>query len=171
MSNRHTESYDQILRTFQEESSHETPVETSDEQLITSAINQENDPEYDARNQAYTRLLGVYIDDYVKKSKSKKSYKRGFFIVALSAFALIVLTAIVSIWIVTIRGNISLGDVGVVISALAGMISAFIVIPKIIAEHLFPADEDANMIAMVKSMQENDAKIRAYLKHKEDNDE
>lgn len=71
----------------------------------------------------------------------------------------------------TIRGNISLGDVGVVISALAGMISAFIVIPKIIAEHLFPADEDANMIAMVKSMQENDAKIRTYLKRKEDNDE
>ncbi len=107
----------------------------------------------------------------MKKSKSKKNYKFWFFVVSLAAFGFIVLTAIVSIWIVTIRGNISLGDVGVVVSALTGMISAFIVIPKIIAEHLFPADEDANMIAMVKSMQENDAKIRTYLKHKEDSDE
>ena len=170
MTNKYNEFHD-ILKTFQEESNNETPVRTSDEQLITAAISQENDPEYDARNQAYTELLKVYIDDYVKKSKSKKNYKCWFFIVALSAFTLIALTAIVSIWIVTIRGNISLGDVGVVISALAGMISAFIVIPKIIAEHLFPADEDANMIAMIKSMQENDAKIRTYLKRKEDNDE
>lgn len=170
MTNKYNEFYD-ILKTFQEESGNKTPVRTSDEQLITAATNQESDPEYDARNQAYTELLKVYIDDYVKKSKSKKNYKRGFFIVALAAFGFIVLTAIVSIWIVTIRGNISPGDVGVVVSALAGMISAFIVIPKIIAEHLFPADEDANMIAMVKSMQENDAKIRTYLKRKEDNDE
>ena len=87
------------------------------------------------------------------------------------AFVTINVAAVVSIFCVIIRGNISLGDIGVVVSALAGMISAFIVIPKIIAEHLFPADEDANMIAMVKSMQENDAKIRTYLKRKEDNDE
>ena len=170
MVNKYTDFHD-ILKTFQEESDNETPVRTSDEQLITAGISQENDPEYDARNQAYTELLKVYIDDYVKKSKSKKNYKFWFFVVSLAAFGFIVLTAIVSIWIVTIRGNISLGDVGVVVSALTGMISAFIVIPKIIAEHLFPADEDANMIAMVKSMQENDAKIRTYLKHKEDSDE
>ena len=141
MVNKYTDFHD-ILKTFQEESDNETPVRTSDEQLITAAISQENDPEYDARNQAYTELLKVYIDDYVKKSKSKKNYKFWFFVVSLAAFGFIVLTAIVSIWIVTIRGNISLGDVGVVVSALTGMISAFIVIPKIIAEHLFPADKD-----------------------------
>lgn len=170
MSNKYNEFHD-VLKTFQAESGNETPVRTSDEQLITAATNQENDPEYDARNQAYTRLLEVYISEYKKKGISKKRYKLSFFIIVMLAFITINIAAVVSIFCVIIRGNISLGDVGVVISALAGMISAFIVIPKIIAEHLFPADEDANMIAMVKSMQENDAKIRTYLKHKEDSDE
>ena len=38
-----------------------------------------------------------------------------------------------------------------------------IVLPKIIAEHLFPVDEEQNMLEMVKKMQENDANIRDVL--------
>lgn len=60
MVNKYTDFHD-ILKTFQEESDNETPVRTSDEQLITAAISQENDPEYDARNQAYTELLKVIL--------------------------------------------------------------------------------------------------------------
>lgn len=50
-----------------------------------------------------------------------------------------------------------------VLSILGGLgttISAIMVIPKIIAKHLFPYDEDANMISMVEKMQVNDNFIR-----------
>ena len=47
--------------------------------------------------------------------------------------------------------------------SVAGMVSSLIIIPKIIAEHLFPVDEESNMLDMVKSMQENDSRIRKIL--------
>lgn len=39
-----------------------------------------------------------------------------------------------------------------------------IVLPKIIAKHLFPTNEDEQMIELVKNMQVNDSNIRDALK-------
>ena len=77
MVNKYTDFHD-ILKTFQEESDNETPVRTSDEQLITAATNQESDPEYDARKQAYTRLLEVYISEYKKREFLRKDTNSRF---------------------------------------------------------------------------------------------
>lgn len=55
-------------------------------------------------------------------------------------------------------------DAGAIIGSVAGIVSSLIVLPKIIAEHLFPTDEDRNMNEFLKSMQENDSAIRNYFK-------
>ena len=157
------ENYREIIAQIQRESSNEPPLEATDENWVASISNQSQDPEYDARNHAYTELLRSYIKDYVQKAKHKKIFKCIFFGIIMSVFAGISIIAIAGIFMVLKHGNVTLEEVGVVIGALASMISAFIIIPRIIAEHLFPANEDENMIEMVKSMQENDARIRVHL--------
>lgn len=157
------ENYREIIAQIQSESSNEPPLEATDENLMASISNQRQDPEYNERNHAYTELLRSYIKDYEQKAKHKKRFKSIFFWIIMIVFAGISGIAIVSTFMVLKHGNVTLEEVGVVISAFASAISAFIIIPKIIAEHLFPANEDENMIEMVKSMQENDARIRAHL--------
>ncbi len=49
---------------------------------------------------------------------------------------------------------------GLVFGCVASTVSALIILPKIIAEHLFPKNEDENMIGLVKEMQKNDSEIR-----------
>lgn len=73
-----------------------------------------------------------------------------------------------SIILVSINGGGSLEDTGIAAVDAAGIISALVVLPKIIAEHLFPVDEESNMLKMVQSMQDNDASIRNVLYKLED---
>lgn len=50
---------------------------------------------------------------------------------------------------------------------IGGIISALVILPKIIAQHLFPTDEERNMLKMVRNMQDNDSKIRNVLFRKQ----
>ena len=72
--------------------------------------------------------------------------------------------------IVALKDTVALTDMGVIFGAVSGILSAIIVIPKIIAEHLFLKDEDGNMIDMVKNMQQNDTGIRNWLHPKKNTD-
>lgn len=71
-----------------------------------------------------------------------------------------------AIIIVAQKDDPGLYDLGTIIGSVAGIISSLVVLPKIIAEHLFPTDEDRNMNEILKSMQENDSAIRNYFKKK-----
>lgn len=90
-----------------------------------------------------------------------------FFITSMIVFFGIILSSFICFFIVVNKANSSLTDISVVGGAIASVISSIIILPKIIAEHLFPTNEDENMIDMVKNMQVNDSRIRnSNLKHK-----
>jgi hypothetical protein len=122
------------------------------------------DEEYARRDKAYTALLGDYILQYKEKSKGNKWYKRVFFVCVMAVFACVVVIPIVLATVLVIRKSVSLPALGVAIGTIASSISALVILPRIIAEHLFPKNEDQNMIALVQKMQENDSRIRdAFL--------
>lgn len=123
-------------------------------------------PEYDRRDTLYSDLLENYIKTYDGKAKCNKIYKFLFFTVSMLIFIGVVGAAIASLIIIALKKESSIADVAVLISGAAEIISVVIVLPKIIAEHLFPTNEDDNMIGMVKNMQVNDSKIRAFSKGK-----
>ena len=81
-------------------------------------------------------------------------------------FGGIVVVSLIALITIARKETTSLSDVAVVLSSMAGIISAIIILPKIIAEHLFPTNEDEHMIEMVKNMQVNDSKIRSHFKDK-----
>ena len=123
--------------------------------------------QYDNRDALYTELLDHYIIATKSKNQINKFYKKVFFWVVVVAFAVIVLTPIAATFIVLFKGFTETSAIVALVGSAAGAIPAVIVLPKIIAQHLFPTDEDKNMIDLVKSMQENDSGIRSNSK-KED---
>lgn len=141
------------------------PLEAADDKLNNAAAAQsrEQDEEYNNRNRLYTQLLETYIDNYKHKEKTKGIYKCVFFIVTVLLFISIVGGGVAGIVLLCIFGDGSLANTGVALVDVAGIISTIIVLPKIIAEHLFPTNEESNMLEMVKNMQGNDANIRNVL--------
>lgn len=139
-------------------------IEANDNTL-NNAVTQQiaQDREYDERNTLYTILLRNYIYSYVEKDNEKKRYKKIFFyITILTMVAIVAISLIIMVYIAACgKGNLS--DIGAIAGGIAGMITALIIIPRIIAEHLFPVNEDSNMIDMVKNMQDNDTNIRNVL--------
>lgn len=123
--------------------------------------------QYDKRDYLYSKLLANYIEAYDKKSQHNKVYKAIFFGVILFIFIGLIVTSVVILFLIARKSTTSVADVALVVSGIAGIISAIIALPKIIAEHLFPTNEDENMIDMVKSMQQNDSSIRSS-QHDED---
>lgn len=148
----------------------ERPIETNDENLNLATVSQyrEQDEEYNSRNRLYTELLGKYIAIYEKKERAKTVYKGIFFAVTILLFFGIEACCLIGIVYLSIRGNSNWENVGLIIGNAAGIVSTLIILPKIIAEHLFPTNEENNMIDMVKNMQDNDASIRQVIYREHD---
>lgn len=118
--------------------------------------------QYDKRDYLYSSLLGVYIDSYKDKAEKNKFYKNIFFWITMVSFCVIVLGSLAAlIWVALKKGG-GISDIAVVAGSAGSIISAIIVLPKIIAKHLFPMDEDKNMLDMVQKMQANDSGIREH---------
>jgi len=132
--------------------------------LISSVYKEYSDPEYRMRNSLYSYLLNEYINDYSAKNRRKKAYKLIFFIATMLVFLALVVCPIIAILVVASRRYINYGDITVIIGSVTGIVSAIIVLPKIIAEHLFPINEETHLIEMVKNMQLNDSAIRDHFK-------
>lgn len=141
------------------------PIEAKDEKLNIAIESQARgqDEEYNNRNKLYTQLMAAYIENYKKKERTKGIYKCIFFVVTLLLFLAIIVCGLIGIVTLSIFGDGDLANVGIAIANIAGIISALIVLPRIIAEHLFPTNEESNMLEMVKNMQDNDSKIRNIL--------
>lgn len=152
-----------IRDTLQGAENKEKPIEANDNKLnLSTASQREKDEEYDNRNRLYTQLLEKYIKIYEKKEIAKTLYKAIFFGITIFLFFGIEVCCLAGIVYLSVKGN-GWESVGIAIGNVAGVISTLIVLPKIIAEHLFPTNEENNMIGMVKNMQENDANIRKII--------
>lgn len=120
----------------------------------------EHRKEYDRRDNLYSDLLEEYINAYKKKTKRNRKLKLAFFFIVVFTFCVIILGSVASLIIVSIVGQSIAATVSVITGSVISIISAIIVLPKIIAEYLFPTDEEQNMNEMIKNMQENDSRIR-----------
>lgn len=141
------------------------PIEADDENLNIAVASQSRgqDEEYNNRNKLYTQLLETYIENYRKKEKTKGIYKCVFFIITIILFLGIIVCGLIGIIMLSVYGDGNLANVGIAIANIVGIVSTLIVLPRIIAEHLFPTNEESNMLGMVKNMQDNDANIRKIL--------
>lgn len=131
-------------------------------------INREKDS-YIKIDQEFNRFLHNFVDIEEKKEKQKLNLKDQFFWFIMLGFLALMLTPLI---IVIVGRNMSSTSMIVsLITALIELVSAIIVLPKIIAEYLFNKEEDANMIQIIKNMQEYNEKKHEYIEknHEDDN--
>lgn len=121
------------------------------------------DSDFDAmemRVTAYTQYLRSYVSEYKSKLLTQRKLKTIFFVVinlllvAMIAFCFILINKVLS-------GNFS-STVGIttIISTTVGLITSFFVLPKIIAENLFPAKDEDISEKVFSEMFEYDIKLR-----------
>ena len=158
--------HDIISQILEDLSENSQKIAAKDEDLLEASKKEESEcgPQYDRRDRLYADLLESYIKVYESKCAWNKWFKLAFFVMSILIFSGIVVVSLASLWITASKKAIGPSDVAVVVSGMAGIISAIIVLPRIIAEHLFPTNEDENMIGMVKNMQVNDSKIRSFYR-------
>lgn len=161
--------YQNVIEQIKEDAEDSEQILT-DETLITNIKKQlPTDSEYDRRNHLYSDLLAGYHREYQSKSRWKKWYKLLFFVITILCFLGIIIASLYAILLVAKKGTVNVYDLGTVLGSATGLISALIILPKIIAEHLFPLNEESYMIEMVKNMQLNDSNIRKFLRDDKNN--
>ena len=123
--------------------------------------------QYDARDELYTGLLRQYISAFNQKAEAKAKYKAKFFYIIMIVFCVLIGIPLIAILLAVILGSHNASIIVALVCGAISILSSIIILPKIIAQHLFPTDEDKNMIDLVKSMQENDSGIRSNSKKEE----
>lgn len=114
------------------------------------------------RNVTYGRYLKDYCSNFNKKSKSQRRLRRCFFWITMGLLSLIVVGSIVGVGSIFIRGSIGAGEIASVISAIVGMITAFLVLPKIIGDNLFPKQEDDKSADLFEVVVNKDFELRRF---------
>ncbi len=156
-------NFNEILKQITKDIAADSSKRNIEDKQLLCASEKENSTcgeQYDRRDFLYADLLDKYIQSYKSKTAWNKGYKLVFFVISMLVFTAIIAVSLVALYIVAKRDNHSPSDIATVLSSMVGIVSSIIVLPRIIAEHLFPTNEDGNMIDMVKNMQLNDSKIR-----------
>lgn len=125
-----------------------------------------NSNNYKRRDDLYSDLLDNYIASYKSKTARNKVYKLIFYIVTMFSFVALIGGAVTALIIAACSDAEIGGKITIAVGSIATVLSTIIVLPKIIAVHLFPTCEDKDMIELVKNMQENDSSIRSYFNNK-----
>ncbi|MBQ3182184.1 MAG: hypothetical protein IJB57_00810 [Clostridia bacterium] len=100
------------------------------------------------------------VKDIVKNNRTGQVLKCIFFIVVCLVFAFICVFGLLIIFNISKRENISYSDIGVAITGFGSVLSSIIVLPQIIAKHLFPENSEEVRFGFIKENQKLD---QAYL--------
>ena len=115
-----------------------------------------NQVEVDKRNEQYTQLLKMYTENQKKMQDSRLWLKKIFFWMICSSFFFIIIVGGIILLRVSNKQQITYSDFGIALTGLGSILSVIIVLPKIIAEHLFPKDGERAESNFVTAMQEFD---------------
>ena len=119
------------------------------------------------RDSQYTEFLQQAIKNYTQSADANRQYKNVFFWVVITALGLIVLSGVVAIILISSRATASkvfsatalVVNLSTLLGAVGSIISAIIILPRIIAEYLFNKDEHQHIIDLIKGFQTHDETI------------
>ncbi len=106
------------------------------------------------REDLFNKLLDAYIDAFSNKTDKQNRLKKPFFWIILVILILITIAPIAtSITLAVVGGLSDIQYISVIVACFVELLTAFIVLPKIIAKYLFNLKEDKHFIKIVKTMQ------------------
>lgn len=108
--------------------------------------------EADRRDVYYSAL----VKDIVKNNRTSQVLKCWFFAIVCLVFATICIIGMVIVFNISKKNDISYSDIGVAITGFGSVLSSIIVLPKIIAKHLFPENSEEVRFNFIKENQRFD---------------
>lgn len=112
------------------------------------------------RAKTYTGYLKNYVSDYKDKAHAQKVMKGWFFAITMLLLLCIVVACSITLVVIARKENIKLNDVATIVTAMASAVSSFLVLPKVIAENLFPSKEEDKTAEVFSKMFEHDISLR-----------
>ena len=149
-------------------------IDIDDIQLDNIELSDEKEEIYSSKNfikqetesyvrfdEEFHRFLSNFVVQQKDKEDLKQLLKKWFFGLIMAGFFALLITPLV---IVLKSKGITTGAlVTALLTTLVELVSAIIVLPKIIAEYLFNKEEDKNMMEIIKSMQTYNEKKQDYI--------
>lgn len=158
-------------------------AETTDELQLNSIL---SNPEYDAvqvstdsdlseldtgylshHNDDYSALLDIYVENARHSLNDKRQYKKIFYYSSLAVLGGIIFILIITI-IFAFFSKSSVQTIVTLVTVATSFMTAFIVIPKIIAEYLFNTSDESNFTDIIKNMQDYDKSVREHIHTKKE---
>lgn len=142
---------DEFLQWFHQDYDSDSFEEVSDNKELNNDPSQTK--QQSQRDELITLLLEHYVKNYGEKVSSHRSYKKTLFIFSLILISLLCISIFAVIFLSVIFGYES---IALMISAFVSLVGLPIGILKIIAEYIFPKDEEAYITKIVESVQKTD---------------
>lgn len=114
------------------------------------------------RNANYCSFMDEYVANYGEKAKSAKCMKKIFFGAIMVLLFGMVTACMMAFWNISKKPNMSYSDVAAIITAVGGIIGSFIVLPKVVAENLFPSKEEDRTAEIFDSMIKYDLELEKF---------
>jgi len=113
-------------------------------------------------NAHYDDLLGHYVKNIINTQKEKNLHKKVFFGIicgVLVAISLLFIIIMILCSVKVIEDNI----LQIIVSSSLSFLATFIILPQIITNYLFNAEEEKNIASIIKNIQDYDKEIRKNL--------
>lgn len=115
------------------------------------------------RNKTYNKFLESFSNDFSIRAKNQIKMKKIFFALIMGALCFLIFIVGISLRNISLK-EINVYEMATIISSLAGVITAFIVIPKIIAKNLFPTYENDKSTEIFSNMIKYDHELRKFYR-------
>jgi hypothetical protein len=119
------------------------------------------------RNTQYSNFLNKYVDNYVSRAKATSAMKIIFFSFIMFFLLAMVSTCIIAFINITNKPDITYSDLAAIITAVGGIIASFIVLPKVVAENLFPSKEEDRTAEIFNSLIKYDLELEKFYVNQE----
>lgn len=100
------------------------------------------------------------VKDIVKNNRTSQKLKVAFFVIVCIVFCFICICGMIIIINISNKENIQYSDIGVAVTGFGSVLSTVIILPTIIAKHLFPENSEKVRFEFMRENQKND---QSYL--------
>lgn len=108
--------------------------------------------ESDRREKYYS----ILVKDIIDNNRTSQRLKKAFFIIVCSIFAFICVVGLLIIYNISKKDIVTINDIGIALTGFGSILSSVIILPQIIAKHLFPENSEEVRFGFVKDNQKAD---------------
>ncbi len=132
---------------------------------LTEAEPEKSDDAFNKENNksehelTYTEILGAYSRNIKETLEQKRTYKKAIFWLSFVLLCLFTLAIIALIVFSFLSQSTLVERISLIVPGLVSFLTVFIVIPHVITQYLFNADEEKYMSDIIKHIQDYDKKM------------